>query len=519
MKNFKHIIAGFALLGLGACSDFLDEVPDNRVEIDNVDKVGQLVTNAYNTSAYLFTDWMSDNAAPVEGIIPLRIAIDAYKWEPVDGTNQDTPEYFWSGAYQAISHANEAIYRLNELPNTLENVEKKGAYRGEALLSRAYHHFTLVSLFSKVYNEATASTDLGIPYVDEPERQLVKTYKRGTVQEVYDKIEKDMLEGIDLLNEEFYSGAGKYHFSKEAAYAFASRFYLFKKDYANTVKYADMVLKADPSDKIRDMIHLMDVQNGNLERLFNSPDEEANLLLVHKYTIMQRSSRQGYGLSASLDRRIFAGGSPTGGSDIRGEYRYSLNSGAGIRYPKFDEVFEKENLASETGLPAVTQTVLKGEEALFNRMEATWHLYLASGATKADRDKNLLNRIFSDFNAYIPRRYTGAGTMNEAWLDTEAEELAIRILTAEEYNKLTDEQKAQTKETYEPIVLIGDILNEKRKEFVHEGMRWWDIIRNDIQVTHVDQAGTVYELPADDPKRVIQIPESALDFGLMPNPR
>jgi len=38
----------FTLLG---CNDFLSEVPDNRVSLDDLDKAAQLLTNAYTDAA------------------------------------------------------------------------------------------------------------------------------------------------------------------------------------------------------------------------------------------------------------------------------------------------------------------------------------------------------------------------------------------------------------------------------------------------------------------------------------
>jgi hypothetical protein len=77
-----------------------------------------------------------------------------------------------------------------------------------------------------------------------PERNFVKQYTRGTVASVYDMIEKDLLEGLPFLNDKSYS-VPKYHFTKAAAYAFASRFYLYKKDYDKVVQYG---LQAIPNN-------------------------------------------------------------------------------------------------------------------------------------------------------------------------------------------------------------------------------------------------------------------------------
>ena len=46
-------------------------------------------------------------------------------------------------------------------------------------------------------------------------------YTRGTLAEVYSKIDADLIEGLPLITDEFYS-VPKYHFNQKAAYAFAA---------------------------------------------------------------------------------------------------------------------------------------------------------------------------------------------------------------------------------------------------------------------------------------------------------
>lgn len=140
---------------------------------------------------------------------------------------QDTPVYFWSQTYTAIAHANQALDAIDAVENTDDAYKK--AIKGEALVSRAYSHFLLANIFCLHYDETTASSELGIPYITAPETDLIVKYKRGTLQETYKKIEKDLTEGIALLSDDYYVGSGKYHFNKGAAYAFASRFYLLRK--------------------------------------------------------------------------------------------------------------------------------------------------------------------------------------------------------------------------------------------------------------------------------------------------
>ncbi len=101
----------------------------------------------------------------------------------------------------------------------------------------------LVNIYSKFYDPATAASDIGIPYVTEPEKNFIKQYTRGTVAGVYDMIEKDLLDGIGYIDDKSYS-VPKYHFNRAAANAFAARFYLYKRDYTKVIQYATQAVPA-----------------------------------------------------------------------------------------------------------------------------------------------------------------------------------------------------------------------------------------------------------------------------------
>ena len=117
--------------------------------------------------------------------------------------------------------------------------------KGEALLCRAYWHFVLANTFCMPYNAQTAATDMGIPYILVPETKPMELPSRGTIAEVYAQIAKDLEKGLPLIDEDIYS-VPKYHFNRKAAYAFATRFYLYythsdKSNYTKAIEYANVV--------------------------------------------------------------------------------------------------------------------------------------------------------------------------------------------------------------------------------------------------------------------------------------
>lgn len=223
MKN-KHIITILlANLLLVGCTDFLSEIPDNRTEIDSPSKISEILVNAYPTVGYLdFAETMSDNVFDTGVAGPDQENTQYYNWETPQTVGFDTPAAYWDACYNAIAHANQALDAIKKEGDTKEY----DAQKGEALLARAYSHYMLVTFWAKAYNPTTAATDLGIPYVLEPETKLLYTYKRNTVAEVFDYIQKDIEEGLKYVTSNYKQP--KFHFTEPAAKAFASRFYLVK---------------------------------------------------------------------------------------------------------------------------------------------------------------------------------------------------------------------------------------------------------------------------------------------------
>jgi hypothetical protein len=60
----------------------------------------------------------------------------------------------------------------------------------------------------------------------------------------------------------------------------------------------------------------------------------------------------------------------------------------------------------------------------------------------------------------------------------------------------------------------------RRIETLHQGMRWFDIKRYGIEITHVyDKAATTDVLTLNDPRRAMQLPAEVTAAGMQANPR
>jgi hypothetical protein len=464
---------------ISGCDNYLEETPDNRVELNTTEKAAQLLTNAYSSASYKFTEWMTDNVTFTTGTVRLLEHNQAFQWEDVTPDNQDTPSYYWTSTYDAIAHANEVLAVIDNLPG--ERAEKR-AVEGEALLTRAYGHFMLVNLFAKHFNPETASADPGIPYVEEPEREFIKQYDRPSVRDVYDKIEDDLLDGIRLVNESFYANSGKYHFTRNAALAFASRFYLFKGDFEKCVEYSSQMLGSDPNVFIKNIEGLL-LQTANPNEFiqeFVSPTDQSNLLMVRNVTNFPVNV--GYWPSPDIINNMYDS-NPWFVQDIRTSNEYPIYlRGTGWALAKFEFLFERTSLTSNVGLYYTIMPVFRGEEVLLNRAEA----YAFA---------NNIPAALADLQIMVNQRYEG---------DPQLTIQALRNY----YGSAND-----------LLVTVQFILDERQKEFMHEGLRWFDIRRYPLSVTHFTQEGPI-TLGEDDPRKVLQIPQAAIDVGgLEPNPR
>ncbi|MCH5328838.1 MAG: RagB/SusD family nutrient uptake outer membrane protein, partial [Coprobacter sp.] len=214
MKNKTvYTIATLGLCGgLLSCSDFLDTLPDNRTEINTADKVTNILVSAYpSISPIMIQELSSDNAKDNGNLYDVygQLQQDAYLWRDVTVDDTDAPKNIWDSHYSAIASANMALQAIKEMGDPVSLSPQKG----EALICRAYAHFQLANLFCMAYNPQTADTELGIPYITEPEHTVESDAERGTLKEVFEKCRQDIEEGLPLINDEIYS-VPNYHFNK-----------------------------------------------------------------------------------------------------------------------------------------------------------------------------------------------------------------------------------------------------------------------------------------------------------------
>ena len=479
------LFAAIALLS-ASCNKYLEKEPDNRATLETPEKIAQLLGTAYPQANYVpFTETYSDNVGDIgfgdAGSPDLNTSnADAYFFRDTRSIGEDTPEFYWFACYKAIAACNQALETISKA----QNQNDYAALRGEALVARAYAHFMLVNLYSKFYDPATAASDPGIPYVTEPEKNFIKQYTRGTVATVYAMIEKDLLEGLPYIDDKTYK-IPKYHFNKAAANAFAARFFLYKKDYAKVIQYAreavpnnNFLPNLRPWNTVYTSIGLNDIGPR-----YAKATENANLLLAETKSYWFRTNIAARYALTPPKRDTLLRTAPVSG----GQWAFPTGSYVDNHFvvPKIDEYFVLVSVNAEIGDGYVMVPLFTVEEVLFNLAEAYTY-------------NNQLNEAIALLNTYLSTRIEGYSTSHN-----------ISAAKINAYYNTTNTQAG----------LLSTIIAYKRSEFVHEGMRWFDIQRYKLTVTHTTTGGEQHVLTPEDPRRLFQLPATVKQSGIEQNPR
>jgi hypothetical protein len=485
IRSTIGIIAGTAFLTL-SCNKYLEKEPDNRATLETPEKISQLLGTAYPQANYVpFTETSSDNVGDIgfgdAGSPDLNTSnADAFFFRDTRSISEDTPEFYWFACYKAIAACNQALETISKAPNQNDYT----AQRGEALVARAYAHFMLVNLYAKFYDPATAGSAPGIPYVTEPEKNFIKQYTRGTVAGVYDMIEKDLLDGLPYIDDKAYT-VPKYHFNKAAANAFAARFYLYKKDYAKVIQYAT---QAVPNNNFLSNLRPWNTEYtaiglNDIGPRYAKATENANLLLGETRSYWFRTNIAArYAMTPAI-RDLLLRTAPVSG----GRWAFPTGSYVDNHFviPKIDEYFVLVSVNAEIGDGYVMVPLFTVEEVLFNLAEAYTY-------------NNQLNSAIDLLNMYLSTRIEGYTVSHN--------------ISAAKIN-------AYYGTTNTPGGLLTTILSYKRSEFVHEGLRWFDLLRYKMPVEHETISGEVFTLGADDPRRLFQLPATVKQSGIEQNPR
>lgn len=528
-------IAGLWIV-LGACNHYLDEVPDNRTQINSPEKVALLLAGSYPGSTYAAflnprVDYVTDKG---EGKITVPNE-DSFFWRDVRSNAQDSPEYFWVECFYSIAGANGALDAIKTLPQTSENKADLNHCKGEALVLRAFNHFMLGTIFCRFYDPATNAGNMGLPYVVEQETEINRQYNRGNVAELWINIQRDLEEGLPLIGTDNKYRVAKYHFNRSAAYAFASRFYLYKgedADLKRCIELSNTIFPkpapvADghnvPANDPATIFALSNFQpwttayssvpsSNDIKQDYTRATNPSVLLIADVTSdIGSKTNTWRYATTSSDMAATVENRNPTGTSLSSGNWAYRVFHSGDYNYycPKFNYFFKKNSVNAAYGMYHAVFPFFRIEEVLLNRAEA----YARLG-----EDDNAI----ADLNIFCRTRIRNYDEVShvitkQKILDFYASYVKQENFYMNKYNAFHSASWSNNKKA-----LVHFIQVCRQNEFMYEGLRYFDMVRYKMEVTHQmseTAGGQKNTLFPDDDRWVIQLPESATLAGMKLNPR
>lgn len=227
-KTIKYIIVFFLVSGFSACSDLLTESPEDRFVLDNfyssetdaqaaVDAVyNRIGAGYYERIFFLVADLPADDYKNGGGMSNSFLQdIEYYRHT----SENEFIKRVWRDGYDGIARANTAI---NRIPDVTMDEDLKNRLLGEASFIRALLYFNMVRLFGDV------------PLVTKIETIDDATVGRSPVAEVYTLIKSDLEFAESVLPVSYGAGeAGRA--TKGAAMALLGKMYLTLGDMASAV--------------------------------------------------------------------------------------------------------------------------------------------------------------------------------------------------------------------------------------------------------------------------------------------
>ena len=534
MKIKNIIYKGSLMLAsvaiLASCSDQLDTLPDNRTTLDTPKKIAGLLVTAYpDRTPTLFNEWMSDNTdyMGAQNSQGNRGGDQYFFWQEQTEGGNDSPEQVWMLYYEGVYKANEALAAIEDQGGPNNDILRNS--KGEALLIRAYDHFILANEFCRPYNGKTSTKDAGLYYATgiADFSAAAEQSNRGTVADVYEKIAADIEAGIPLLNDTYE--VPKYHFNKQAAYAFATRFYLYYEKWEKAKEYADKLLGSNPAASLRDYRALQAMplskseQAVKIAEAYCSASADCNLLVQTSVSnagmaLAPWLTSKRYTLTNYLsETELFQSNNIWGTSSNLIWKPFTVNSGESnfALLMKLPREFEIRNTTTGSGYLRTLNVDFTMDEALLNRAEAEIMLG-QNDAACADMTIWMKNFFNTNVTLTPTSVQTYFKTVPYAYAD------AAKMVPSFKKHispRFTIDAEGSVQES-----LLQCLLNFRRIETVHQGMRWMDIRRYNIEIPRrlIGANGKPSQnldwLEKDDPRQVVQIPQSIREAGVAGNP-
>lgn len=255
MKNFIKILSLSSLIVLGSCSeDFIDNSPYTDKVEENFYKTPQdafqglvAVYDVLQREGYggflMSTETASDNCYGGFGTADNTTSIDWDRFQFIADKEMNDP--VWKTCYIGIYRANVLLENLDNI-EWGDNPELKTRYEAEARFLRAHFHFELARVFGDI---VALDHTLTPAEFESP---------RSPAEVTYALIANDFKFAAENLNTDNYSQPSNANYgriTKWAAEAYLAKAFLFYTDYYNVSDLAGVVSKAEAVTYINDVVN------------------------------------------------------------------------------------------------------------------------------------------------------------------------------------------------------------------------------------------------------------------------
>ena len=520
MKKLSILSLAAGMLALASCDSYLDKLPDDRAEVNSLDKAKKFLVSAYPNHSPNFVFFISGDNVSDNGVLynAQPNQMNAYKWQPIETENNDDPKQVWNANYEAAAVANMALEALAG-----DESADAQALRAEALLCRAFAMFQNANMFCMAWNDSKADEYLGIPY---PKVAGESVNERGTLRQTYENINADIEEALPLLNDGYLT-VPKYHFNQKAAYAFAARFNLFYQNWDKAIEYATKALGGNPRGLLRDMDSYANLAGvDDIHNKWIRSGENCNLMFVDAVSTNGRAhmgdsryKRFNHNRDITTTQTMWAktpwsNNKSSAEENALQEARLMYGSNQAVYIPSLNEDFEIKDKINQTGYAHTVDPVFTGDETILTRAEA---YIMKKEYDKALADMNTWLTAHCDVTS--PKFLTlTVDNVNTALNAIRMTEVPSRAVSEESIKKPLNPQGFTVEEGTQTN-MIYTVLQMRRITTIYQGQRWLDIKRWGIEFTHHLDGEDNLVFKAGDLRGAIQLPYDVIEAGLEPNPR
>ncbi len=239
-KKAGLIIFLFISFSIISCKKYLDIKPDNKLTIPTTLSDLQAILDATQDMNIQTTPGFGESSTDEYFLLESDLnnyTIESqkiYTWNRGDYYYQNS----WAKAYLPIYDANYCLAQIENIPITNNSEQQWNNVKGSALFYRSYYFLGLLWDFSKAYDSATSTKDLGIVLRLSSDFNVPSA--RANVKECYEKVIEDTKLSATLLRDYPIHVMRP---SKGAAYGLLARAYLSMRVYDSAYKYSALCLQ------------------------------------------------------------------------------------------------------------------------------------------------------------------------------------------------------------------------------------------------------------------------------------